>query len=111
NTFLLRNSAATSQTHPTLTIRSPIIVMITPSSLLTKLSSAQKPFEEWTAKEVQGWLQEDTGFAKYTQQFAELDGKDLALFTKEDFLQVSPEMGAALYYAVQELKKSSLFLC
>ena len=77
-----------------------------PSSLLIKLSSAQKPFEEWTAQEVMEWMEKKPDFqdeALRAKFF--FTGEAIASLTKEDFQkEIGNLPGAVLYNAVQELK-------
>jgi hypothetical protein len=77
------------------------------SLILFVLGENSKSLEEWTNREVKEWFLKGR-YAKYAHLFENFDGKVLAQFTKED-LQKTTEIGslwgAALFNALQELKK------
>ncbi|KAL6073768.1 hypothetical protein QOT17_004764 [Balamuthia mandrillaris] len=65
---------------------------------------AKKPFEEWSAQEIQSWLQQE-GFARFAHAFVHLNGKALSHLTKDDLQKEFGNLdGSALYHAIKGLE-------
>ena len=87
--------------------KSPSQCSDTSFNLPTDFLSAQKPFEKWTAREVQEWMKKEPDFQdKALRAKFFFTGEAIASFTKQQFRDIakSDGMGIVLYNAVMKLK-------
>ncbi len=68
-----------------------------------------QPLEQWTAAEVQTWLQnvKSGRFAGDAPSFAGLDGDDLVHMTQDAFHRRSPQTGDLIYAQVQKARRNT----
>ena len=70
------------------------------------------PLEKWYREVVKSWFDnfDDGGYAKYCSLFKDLNGKQLAQMTKEDFLLFTSQdpVGAVIFNALSSFKKDNL---
>ncbi|KAL6077812.1 hypothetical protein QOT17_001848 [Balamuthia mandrillaris] len=71
---------------------------------------ASRPLEEWSAQEIQSWLQQED-LACFAPAFAQLNGKRVSQLTKDDLQKEFGSLGGSvIYHAIQELKDDSSFI-
>ncbi|KAL6050468.1 hypothetical protein QOT17_019779 [Balamuthia mandrillaris] len=65
---------------------------------------AKKPLEEWSAQEIQSWLQQE-GLARFAPAFVQLNGKHVSQLTKDDLQKEFGNLqGGVLFNALQPLR-------